>query len=110
MSAQEDKLMADTPELNEEQFLFLKGVIDANVFLLLIPAIQDDDPAEQKEKHAHVIRELRDLVAKKFLDDKDPEFAEMIEEVKKQRQRPFHAFGVTELAVQMFAPKEGSVN
>jgi len=101
--------MADQ-ELTQDQFFFLKGICTSGVFLIFAPQSQDGDPQELKDKHVKVMEQINDLTTKGFLSDITDKFEEMLEEGKKIGARPFLAYTVTDVAVKMFAPKEGVVN
>ena len=97
-------------ELTEDQFFFLKGMCNSGVFLIFAPATQDNDPQELKDKHAKVFEQIEDLTSKGFLTNITDKFEEMLAEGKKVGMRPFTAYVISELAIKMFAPPEGSVN
>jgi hypothetical protein len=97
-------------ELNEAQFYFLKGVVDARAGIIIIPDIREDDPQDQKDHYAKNFNDIQGVIDAGFLENVTDKFAESQEEAKKRIGRTFKALAITELAIQMFAPSEGSAN
>ncbi len=97
-------------ELNESQFFFLKGVIDARAGLIIIPDTRDDDPQEQRDQYAKNFADIQGVIDAGFLENITEHFVESQEMAKQRTGRTFKAFAITDAAVRMFAPPEGGVN
>jgi hypothetical protein len=102
--------MEKQPELNEEQFFFLKGLCEQNAFIAVLPDFRPDAPEQLKINHASVLEKFDVLVKMGFLEPAGEQFAPEIAEMKRKTGIGFTPFVVTDQTFKMFGAKEGSVN
>jgi hypothetical protein len=97
-------------ELNEKQFAMLKQMCEYKIYVILAPHNMAEDSYEKKTGHIENLTLLNDLVKQGFMTNVTSQFNELLTQAREQGKRTFDAFCLTELAVNMFTPKEGLVN
>jgi len=90
--------------LSEKQFNFLKALCENETYIMLVPAVLDEDPEELKEKHRAGMTDIRELAEMGFIENITDKFQEMLDIVKKEGARGFEAFLVTADTARMFTP------
>jgi alcohol dehydrogenase YqhD (iron-dependent ADH family) len=102
--------MADQ-ELTEEQFFFLKGILQQGTFVILVPSMLEGDPEDVKASHAKFSKDVLSLVEKGFMKDISESYAELSASLREQGvKRTVTGYAVTETAIHMFLPPEGRAN
>ena len=97
-------------ELNEKQFQFLKALANTDTALIFMPhSLPTDDPSEMIRSYENkkLLTGLRKLG---YVEEVTEQFEHVLEPIRKQKQREFSAFILTELAVKMFKPEEGEIH
>lgn len=91
-------------ELTETQFNFLKALCEKEKYIMIVPAMQEDDAPEYKEKYETAMKDIRELSEMGFIENITDKFAEMLEQVQAEGARGFEAYVVSESTVRMFTP------
>lgn len=89
-------------ELTENQFSLLKHFCIEDVLLIFAPEALPDDDEEQLKDYATARGDIDALKENGFVEDVTDQFADVLEDVKNQKQRPFKVYKTTELAHQLF--------
>ncbi len=102
--------MSEHTELNEKQFQFLKALANTDTALIFMPhSLPTDDPSDMIRAYENK-KLLTGLVNLGYVKDVTEQFEHVLEPIRKQKQREFSAFILTEVAVKMFKPEDGEVH